>query len=286
LTGVLAVSHPERFMIGQKLILSDGVNPAVTGYVWAINKNTGIITLGTARAPAAFVAQVFPLLVEATTRVYIDGGVTTQFGSLRSMLLPASAGGSDTFANKVKLDSPFSQSVLYDAGGVAGTGDWATTVAIKYNDVLDLIFDSMRKGFQLGAEPLTYIMSYKHYSACLKTLEKGSGAFKNVRPSVTYAGYAEMEVGGVEGSCKLVAIREMADDWIAGVNTKYMDFHTARKPFQVLRSPDGLAYFQKRAVTGYTYITDICLAGDFLYSDPWSAVAIHNIPNYGFNTIV
>ena len=285
-TDDLRVNHPERFSIGMKITITDGVLTA-SGFIRQIDKNTGALVVTNNANDAIIPANLVDIatLVVADGKIYIEGGLTTSFGSLRSMLLPLAQGGSDTFANKPKAESPFAQSVLYDAGGaVANSGDWNAEV-LKYDKVLDLIFDAMRKGYQRGAIPRVFIMSYKHYSAALKTLEKGSGAYKNIKPSVTYAGYSEMEVGGVQGSCKLVAIREMNDDWIAGIDTKYLDWHTGKRPFQLMKSPDGLSYFTKRATTGYTYIADIMLAGDFLYRAPWSAVAIYNLPDYKFNTL-
>ena len=276
-TDKLFVNHPERFTIGQKLILNDGTN-STTGYVKAINKNTGEITYVTARGGSTPVDLVS--LTEATTKVYIDGGNTTYFGSLKDMLLPASLGGSDTFCNITKTDSMFSQPVLYDAS--ASSADWGAS-AITKADVLNMIFDAMRKGFQRGARPKVFLMSYKHYSACLKLIESGSGAYKNIKPQVSLYDASEIEVGGVAGSCKLVGLRDFDDDWIAGIDTEFLDFKTGRSPFTMMESPDGLKYYTKRATTGYTYISDIRLVGDFLYRKPYTAVAIHSFANYAFN---
>jgi hypothetical protein len=281
-TDVLAVKHPERFQIDQKITVNDGTN-SMTGYVKAINKNTGVISFVTTRGGST--AVDLATITEATAKIYTEGGTSTSFGSLKKMVLTAAAGGSDTYCGQTKTDSPFTQSVLYDAGGTsANTGDWNSAV-LKYNNILDLIFDAMRKGYQLGAEPRTFIMSYKHYSACLKTLESGAGAYKNIKPSVSYANYMEMDVGGVQGGCNLVAVREMDDDWICGLDPKHLAFHTANKPFTIMSDPDGKKFYSVRATTGYTYITDIQLVGDFLLENPWHAVGIHNIPDYKFNSL-
>jgi hypothetical protein len=279
-TDVWAVAHPDRFQIGQKVVTTDGTTTA-TGYITSINVNTGVCGYMTTRGGATPVNLA--ALVEANTKMFIDGGNTTQFGSLRAMLLPAAAGGSDTFAGLVKTTSPYTQAILYDAGGTGGTGDWGTSTAVKGTDMLNVVFDAMRKGYSLGAEPKQFVMSYKNYSACLKTLETNSGAFKNVKPNVSYAGYSAIEVGGVAGACELIGIREMQDDWIAGIDKKYLDFFCGNKPWQVLTSPDGLKYYTTRQTDGYLYTTDVCFAGDFLYRNPSSSVAIHNIPNYTFN---
>ena len=280
-TDVLAVNHPERFQIDQKIVVYDG-SVTATGYVKTINKNTGLISFVTTRGGSTAVDLAG--LTEATTKVYTEGGTGTSFGSLKKMILSAAAGGSDTFCGQTKTDSPFTQSVLYDAGGSsANTGDWNAEV-IKYNKILDLVFDALRKGYQLGAEPRTFVMSYKNYSACLKTLESGAGAYKNIKPSASYANYMEMSVGGVNGACDIVAVREMDNDWIAGINPDYLDFHTATNPFSIMSDPDGKKFYTKRATTGYLYVSDVQLVGDFLYRHPWSAVGIFNIPDFKFNT--
>lgn len=279
-TDVLAVNHPERFVIGQKLIVTDGTTTA-TGYVKAINKNTGIISYVTTRGGVTAVDLAG--LVEANTKVYIDGGNTTFFGSLKDMLLPAAQGGSDTFCGQTKTDSTYTQPVLYDAGGSGGTGDWGTSTAVTKSDILNLVFDALRKSFQKGARPKVALMSYKHYSACLRLLEANSGAYKNINENVDFAGYSEIVVGGVAGSIKLVGIREMDDDWIPLLDPQYLDFHTQKQPFTLMKSPEGISYFTKRATTGYTYIADIRLRGDFLYRAPYTAGVIYNIPVYSSN---
>jgi hypothetical protein len=281
-TNVLAVKHPDRFQIGQYLILNDGLVASISGYVTSINMNTGVLGFMTQRGGA--VPVVLTTLTEASTKVYIDGGTVTSFNSMRQMLLPAAVpGGSATWAGLTKTDAPYLQSILYDAGGLTGVGDWNTGVAVKGTNVLDLVFDAMRKGYQLGAEPKKFVMSFKHYSSCLKAIEKGSGAYKNIKPSVSYAGYSSIEVGGVSGSCELVGIREMMDDVIYGIDTKFLDFHCGNMPWKVMKSPDGLNYFTERTTSGYLYTTDIVFAGDFLYRNPSSSVVIFNIPDYLFN---
>lgn len=274
--GSVLVNHPERFVIGGKFFLTE-VPAGLSGefYVTKIDKNTGAIIFSATRGGAGADFTGY----DDTTQIYIiDGQAGGAFTSIRDMLLPASAGGSDTFATKLKADSPFAQSVLYDAGGSAGTGDWGTNTAVTANDILTLIFDALRKGHQQAAEPECFVMSYLNYSGALLALEKNSGAFKNVKPRVDYAGYSSITVGGMHGAVELVGVREMADDAIFGLKKSHMDFHCGAKMFNILTSPDGLKYYTIRNETGYRYITDIVFNGDFLYSNPWSAVGIFNIP--------
>lgn len=274
--GVLLVEHPERFVIGGKYSLEDDDSGPVDAYVRTIDKNTGTVVVYDARAGGNPVNLTG---YDATTKIRLEGGDTTSFSSLRDMLLPLAAGGSDSFTNQLKSASPFAQAVTYDAGGsTPNTGDWNNAVSVTGNDILTLVFDALRKGHQLGAEPECFVMSYLNYSAALLAVEKNSGGFKNVKPSVDYAGYSSITVGGMHGSVELVGVREMADDVIYGLKKSHMDVHCGEKMFQVLSSPDGLKYYTIRQPDGYRYITDIVFNGDFLYSNPWSAVAIWNIP--------
>jgi hypothetical protein len=278
-TDVLAVSHPERFYLNQKLIVYDGTTTA-TGYVKAINKNTGIVSFVTARGGSTAVDLAG--LVEANTKVYTDGAQTTFFSSLRGMLLPASLGGSDTFATLTKVDYPYTQPVLYDATA-STSSNWGSATAVTRNTILNLFFDAQRHGRQRNAKPKIALCSWKHYHAALMQLESASGAFKNIKPSVNYADYSEMEVGGIAGSIEIVGIREMDDDWIALVDKQFLDLKTGKKPFQIIQNPDGNRFYTVRDETGYSYITDVRLAGDFLYRAPHTACVIHSIPNYAMN---
>lgn len=283
-TGSVTVLHPERFQRTMKVILEDTTGPTtLTGYVETINRSSAELTIYDARSGGSALDLTG---LDDTTNIYIDGGNTTSFNSLKDDLLPASAGGSDTFANTNKLDSTFSQSILYDAGGSSGTGpDWNTGTAVKGEDILTLLFDAYRKNLQRGGEADSAIMSYKHYSAAMLALEKGSGGFRHVKESVSYAGYSKIQVYGVVGMITLIGIREMDDDWIALVNKPDMTFYCGNKPFQALTSPDGLKYYTKRQTTGYQYISDIGLVGDFLYKNPWNATGIYNIPDYEISAI-
>jgi hypothetical protein len=283
-TGVVDCLHSERFSRTQKVTLVDTTGPTtISGYVEKIDKSLSTLTIFDARTGGSVVDLTG---LDDTTKIYIDDGNTTAFNSLKNDLLLAANGGSDTFAGVNKLDSTFSQAIQYDAGGATGTGpDWNSGTAVTGNDILTLIFDALRKNYQRGGEANLAIMSFKHFSAAMLALEKGSGGFRHVKPAVNFAGYSEITVGGVQGSIKLLGIREMDDDYIALVDRKSMDFHCGNMPFQPMVSPDGLKYFTKRATTGYTYITDIRLVGDFLYRNPWNATAIYNIPDYEISAI-
>lgn len=278
--GLVTVKHPERFMIGQKVTIKDADTTVSGTYLRNINKNTGVLTFFDARTGGA-VEDMSGL--DATSVIYTDNQDVRSFTSLVDMLLPASLGGSDTFATITKLDQPFTQPVLYDA--TRTSGDWQGASDVDGNTILTLIFDAYRKGIQLAAEPVEWAMSWKHYSAALLALEKGSGGFKNVEPSVNFAGYSSIKVGGAIGAVTLSGVRELNDEFIFGINPDYFDFHVQNQPWRVMTSPDGLKYFTIRNQSGYQYIIDMQMLGDFIYRHPWSATVIHSIPDYDVSAI-
>lgn len=292
--GLLTVKHPERFMIGMRIIAADsdtsvgnGVTPdAIPAvYVNLIDKNTGLLTCRTLRGGLGSLVNMTGL--DATTVIYTENQRASasgkSFTSLKDMLLPASLGGSDTFCTIAKVNQPFTQPVLYDA--TRTSGDWQGASDVDGNAILTLIFDAYRKGIQLGAEPIEWAMSWKHYSAALLALEKGSGGFKNVKPAVNFAGYSSIMVGGAQGAVTLSGVRELNDDFIYGINPAYFDFHVQNNPWRVMSSPDGLKYYTIRNTSGYQYLIDMQLLGDFVYRMPWSACVIHSIPDYNVSAI-
>jgi hypothetical protein len=285
--GAIVVEHPERFEIGQKIAIAVTASTQELAYVISINRNDGTLELATARGgtaldPATTAAAGDFIYMPDTKNGADDNG----FSSLLYQVLPSGyLGAPATVFGQVKTASPFTQGLLYDAADWAN-GDIATGTAGAGNlitassDVLAEIFNGLAKARQRGSDPDAFLMSYKHFSAVLSALEYGaggrtlgSGAFKNVSEKVDYAGFSEITVGSVMGSVKLVAIREMTDKIILGIQTKKLDFHTNRG-FKIQESPDGLKFYSTRQTTGYKYIVDYSFYGDFVYSCPYTAISI------------
>lgn len=290
--------NPERFEIGQMIQLREGATEE-NAYVISINRNNGVLELASARGGTEYNPA---LTVTTAAKAYIpdtfNGGDNNGFTSLLYQILPSGYLGApaDVFG-VTKTSSPFTQGLVYDAAdwengstlnGTEGAGNLITEAA----DVLAEIFNGLAKARQRGSSPDVFLMSYKHFSAVLAALEYGSGgrtlgsgAFKNVQSKVDYAGFSEMTVGSVMGSVKLVAINEMTDRVVMGINTKKLDFHTNRG-FKIQESPDGLKFYSVRQTTGYKYIVDYSFYGDFVYSCPYDSITITmpqtytGIPNF------
>ena len=287
--GTLAIikfEQPERFEIGQKILLREGATEEMA-YVITINRNNGNLELASSRGgseynPATTITDAGAAFLPNT----YDSGTNNGFTSLLFQILPSGyLGAPSTVFGQTKTDSPFTQGLLYDAAdwengdtttGQEGAGNRIT----DSTDVLAEIFNGLAKARQRGSDPDVFLMSYKHFSSCLAALEYGaggrtlgSGAFKNVQDKVDYAGFSEITVGSVLGSVRLVAIREMTDSVVVGIQTNKLDFHTNRG-FKIQESPDGLKFYSVRQTTGYKYIVDYSFYGDFVYSCPYTAISI------------
>lgn len=255
--GLITVNEPDRYEIGQKVIVDDNNSSPATGYVRAIDMNTGVLTIYDARSGGSAVDLSGYTVAQAAT-IYQDGQQSNGFTSLRSQLLPLSAGGPATIFGVTKTDYPFTQAIAIDGSSVSAV------------NILQKIFEAYvsirRKG---GGAPFSVVMSYKHYGSCLKVLETNKGAF-NVKPmsaSSTVYGWDEIEVGGFAGTLKLVAVQEMNDTEIYFLDMKTIKFFT-NGGIRRRRNPDGREFYEIRNTTGYQYIVDHCLFGELVVSEP------------------
>ena len=298
--GDIIVSNPERLRIGQKVLLRDTAGTENVRYIISINMNTGLVETSTARSGTAHAGTA--LTVTATGgKVYLpntlSGSDNNGFTSLLDQLLPSGwLDAPATVFGQTKTASTFTQACVYDAadwdGGTASSGTaGGSNLITGSDDILQQLFNALAKARQRHANPTTFLMSYKHFSSVLAALEYGaggtlgSGAFKNTGSRVDYAGFSEISVGSVKGSVKLVAINEMTDKVILGINPKHLTFHT-NKGFKVQESPEGHKFYPIRSTNGYKFLTDYCLYGDLIYSNPWDAVVMTmpatytGIPNF------
>lgn len=271
--GVVKVSNTERVQLNQALTIV-GNSATVLGYVDEIDKNTDELKFRTTLdGNTALNLSAAGAEVVAGSKIYLENGDAENFTSLLDQLLPAGVNGaSATIFGFTKKASPFTQAVAIDGSGATG----ATLLAT--------IFDALVRGRQKGATPKVFLGSYKHLGAILKATENIAGAFRHQGERIDYAGYSVVEIGDVTGNkVKFVAIREHTDTAIQGIDPKYLDFHTApASMFEVIESPDGLKYYTERddadgSNKGYSYITDIRFAGEFVYTKPHTAVVIYDL---------
>jgi hypothetical protein len=269
--GVVTVDHPDRLVIGQKVVTTASDASQVTSYVKSIDMNTKKAVLVTTRGGSTVVDfSAAGKDLASGEKLYNDGAIggTTAFSSLRDALLSAANGGSANLHGQSKAAYPYLQAI-----NVLGS-------AITASNILQKIFEALTTIRQLGkGNPTDVIMSYKHLGSAMQVIETQKGSF-NVTPGsqkATQYGWTEIEVGSVtKGGLKLVGVQEMDDDIIIFLDWRALKFHS-NGFFQKRKSPDGKEYFETRATSGYQYIIDVCLFGELVVTRPSYCGIIYSI---------
>lgn len=256
--GLLVVDRPDRFVIGQKVIIAATSPATITSYVSTINMNTLTVLFVTARGgatPIDFSANN----VASGASLYNDGAQTTPFSSLRNALLSSTNGGDATLYGQTKTAYPYLQAINVDGASVTAA------------NIVEKIFDAYTLTRKLGkGNPTDIVMSYTNLGYVMKVVEASKGAY-NVTPGSQKAsqyGWTEIQIGSVTNqSLKFVGVQEMDDDIIEFIDWRGLKFYS-NGFFRKRKSPDGIEYFEVRATTGYQYIVDICLFGDLVVHRP------------------
>lgn len=256
--GLVVVDRPDRFVIGQKVILEATSPATITAYVSTINVNTKTVLFVTARGgatPVDFSANNVP----ANGKLYNDGAQTSPFSSLRDALLSSANGGSSTLYGITKTAYPYTQAINIDGYDVTAA------------NIVEKIFMAYTQTRILGkGAPTDIIMSFTNLAYVMSVVEASKGAF-NVQPGSQKAsqyGWTEISIGSVTNQAlKFVGVQEMENDVIMFIDWRGLKFYS-NGFFRKRKSPDGIEYFEERATTGYTYLIDICLFGDLVVHRP------------------
>lgn len=257
-TGNIVVDRPDRFVIGQKVVVEATSPTTITAYVKSININTKTVNLVTTRGGST-VVNFSTNNSPSGSKVYNDGAQTAPFSSLRDALLSNANGGSATLYGVTKTDYPYTQAINIDGSGATSS------------NLLTKIFDGFTTTRKDGkGAPTDIIMSYSNLAVCMKIIEASKGAY-NVVPNSHKAevyGWTEITVGSVTSQpLKLIGVQEMEDDVIYYIDWRALKFYS-NGFFRKNVSPDGNEFFVERAQTGYKYIIDICLFGDLVVNRP------------------
>jgi len=255
--GNITVAQPDRFQIGMKVIVDDNNSSPVTGYISTINMNSGVLLVVTARGGSTGV-DLSAYTVAQSAAIYNDGQQSNGFDNLPSQLLSSANGGAASILGVTKTAYPFTQSI-----NVSGA-------TITASNILSSIFDAYVTVRRLGGgKPFKVVMSFKNYGSCLKALETQKGAFNvvpNSKKTEVYA-YDAIMVGGFAGTLELNAVQEMDDDKIMLLDMSTLKFYT-NGGIRRRRAPDGKEFFEVRNTSGFQYIVDHCLFGEFVVNQP------------------
>lgn len=252
--GLVTVDRPDRFVIGQKVI----VEGPYTAYVKAININTKVISLVTTRGGSTTDFSTGADLAVGA-KLYNDGFQSSSFSSMRDALLSLANGGSTNLYGVAKTTAPYLQAINIDGSG-----------ATKAN-IVETCFNAFTQTRLFGkGRPTDIVMSLTNLGYVMAVVEASKGAF-NVVPSSSKAsqyGWTEISIGSVTNQpLKFVGVQEMDDDIIMLIDWRGWKFYS-NGFFRKRKSPDGIEYFESRATTGYTYIVDVCLFGDLVCLRP------------------
>lgn len=256
--GLLTVDRPDRFVIGQKVIVKD-VTATYTTYVKTININTKVIALVTTRGGATTDFSAGVDIVASSGKFYNDGFQTSSFSSMRDALLSLANGGSTNLYGVAKTSAPYLQAINIDGSSITAA------------NIVEKCFDGFTQTRLFGkGRPTDIVMSLTNLGYVMKVIEASKGAF-NVQPGSQKAsqyGWTEIQVGSVTSQMlKFVGVQEMEDDIIMFIDWRAWKFYS-NGFFRKRKSPDGIEYFEVRATTGYSYIIDVCLFGDLVCLRP------------------
>lgn len=266
-SGNITVDRPDRFSIGQKVIVDDSSSSPATGYVRTIIMDTGVVTLYDARTGGS-VVNLSGYAVADGAKCYHDGAQANSFSSIRESLLSAANGGTTALYGQTKTAYPYLQAV-----NISGAAYTKTTLMAD-------IFNALVKICKIGkGKPTEVLMSLTNLGYCMSIVEAQKGSF-NVIPNSQKAseyGWMEITIGSpTKGMLKLVGVQEADDDVLMFIDWRAIKFYS-NGFFQKRKGPNGNEYFEVRATTGYKYIVDICCFGELVVQRPSYCGIVHSL---------
>jgi len=268
-SGITSLDRPDRLDIGQELEFGSDTQATISGYVAAINMNPAVLTalIVTARGGATPL-DLSAYLVADKAKAYIPGAKSNSFISLRESLLSLANGGTAALYGQTKTLYPYLQSINIDGTALDGT------------NLLAGIFDGYTDCRRYGkGNPNEALMSYKNLATIMKLIENSKGAYKTT-PTTEKAelyGWTSIEIVGVKGRLTVVGVQEVDDDVIMLIDWRALKFHS-NGMFRKVKDPDtGSEYYKIRGESGYQYILDMYLFGEFVLNRPSYCGIIHTI---------
>lgn len=261
--GTITVDRPERFSIGEKIVVDDDDSSPVTGYITGININTGVLNIQTARSAGSNV-DLSGYTTAQNAKIFLPNQQAEGFTSLASQLLSAANGGATNLFGAAKTTAPFLQSINVDGSGFTA------------NTLLDDLFAAYFQVHRFGkGNPTEMIVSYGLFKNIARQLETNRDYIASDKKAGM--GWRSVNLLGVDGECKITAVREMPDNLVHVLDWKGMKFHGS-KFFDRKRHMDGGESFLVRNTTGYQYIVDCKFYGELVVNKPAHQGIIYGIP--------
>ena len=272
--GIFFVDHPERVTLQQYLTLKDA-DSTISGYVSAIDMNTGSVTVSTTRADSLLAVPISPVSFAAAntqtapfSKVYVDGADTVgnAFTPIRDQVLSVANGGSAQLFGQTKTAFPYLQSTNVNGSGL--------TSATFLDGLFDFVNFHRTLG-RMGADEL--VMSYKKLGTVMKLLELKAGAYRHVKSEANLYGWTTITIVGVKGEFKITGVQEMDNDVVYLADWKGLKVHT-NQGFKKQADPEGKVYTTVRAADGFEYYVDLCFYGELILNRPSTWGVLHSIP--------
>lgn len=267
----IKVNRPERFVVGQPVILQDDDTGPNKYWVKSVNleDTVDLVVLAT-DITLATIADLSGFTTANNARFYFDGGETpaNRFTSLKDSLLSATNGGSASLYGQVKTAYPYTQAI-----NVSGAG--FTTVTF-----LDDLFKAMVKvRNKCSGNPDTFVMSWYLYSLVLIALQVEKGPYRMASEMNTSEyNFGEVTIVGPKGRARIVAVQEIDNDYVMLLDMSAIKFYSNGFFRKRVDPGDGKQYYTIRNTNGYVYVCDIALYGDLVLEHPNRCGIIHDIP--------
>ena len=267
----IAVDRPERFEVGQPVVLQSGGAGPTKYWVKSVDLDytSNVVVLAT-DITLATVADLSAFLLADSPRFYFDGMEQTanQFTNLKSSLLSAANGGSSTLYGVTKTAYPYTQAINID-----GSGFTAATF-------LDDLFKAMVKiRNRSNGNPDTFVMGWNLFALVQIALQIEKGPYRMADAmNVSEYGFGEVTIIGPKGRAKIVAIQEMDYDYVMLMDMSAMTLYSNGGFRKRVDPGDGKQFFVVRNTDGFQYIVDIAFYGDLVLEAPNKCGIIHSIP--------
>lgn len=261
--GVVVVDRPERLNIRQRLDLYDGAT-LIQAYVKIIDMETDRVTFADAEEGGA-VVDLSALVIANKPKVFVLDHKNNVYDTLKSMLLPASKGGSANLHGVPKLSSPILQAHYQNCSG------WSAST------ILSNVFDLFKKVKQKGkVKEISVVVPYFVFNDLVLKAQES----KRYTSSDTEAGYGydKVKITGAGGSLEVYGVFDLTDtgyiiDWemlkLASPEMFSSNRELGTEPWERVRTEDG-----------YVYIMDICFRGGLVLRKA-SGCAVLDELNYG-----
>lgn len=259
-SGNITVDKPHLFRKGMKVTVDDDNSSPVSGYVTAININSGVIVIKDARSSGSAV-NLAGYTTAQNALVQVVGAASETFTSLKSYLLNATedaANGSNSAYGLTK--SSYTTLQALSASGSA------FTAATILDDILNTYYTFNDKRGSIFKEVWVSPGVFKNISKQLETNRRAA-----VMDKKSGYGFQSVDLIGAEGMAKIVCLREMPNDTIYFGDVGKVKFAGA-DPFK-RKMYNGDEFFMVRGTDGPQYISDMALRGDFIVKpSEWGVV--------------